>query len=230
MYKVVLLRHGESIWNKENKFTGWVDVELSDFGKEQAKKAGILLKENNFSFDAVFTSALKRAIQTTEVVLREMNLENIPIEKAWQLNERHYGLLQGMNKEEAVEKFGFDQVMVFRRSYKTKPPALENGDGPLTESLEDVYLRVVPFWREKIEPLILQEKNVLISAHGNSLRALIKMLDDVSDKDIEKINIPTGVPLVYEIDNKLKPTKHYYLGNQEEINLAVKAVEAQVKK
>lgn len=229
MYKLVLLRHGESIWNAQNKFTGWVDVGLSDFGYGQAKKAGFLLKEHHFVFDAVFTSTLKRAIQTTDIVMRELGQSTDIVEKAWQLNERHYGLLQGMNKKEAVEKFGIEQVMAFRRSYKTKPPALENGKEPLTESLEDVFLRVVPFWQEKIAPLILQGKNILISAHGNSLRALIKMLDNISDQDIEKLNIPTGIPLIYELDENLKPMKYYYLGNEKEIEEAIGAVKNQAK-
>jgi len=230
-YKIVLLRHGESLWNAQNKFTGWIDVELSELGLQQAKKAGELLKENKFSFDVVFASALKRSIQTAEIVLQETGNAKTLIEKNWQLNERHYGLLQGMDKQEAVEKFGIEQVMAFRRSYKTRPPALDKQEEsiPLTESLEDVYLRVQPFWLEKIAPLVLQGKSVLVSAHGNSLRALIKMLDCVSDQEIEKLNIPTGVPLVYVLDENLKPITHYYLGNEQDIEKAIGAVKNQIK-
>ena len=208
MYKLVLLRHGESLWNKENIFTGWTDIELSDFGREQAKKAGLLLKENGFVFDVAFTSVLKRSTETLEIVLKEMNLSGISIEKAWQLNERHYGALQGINKKMSVEKFGSEQVMIWRRGYKTKPPKDSEGK---TESLEDVFLRVVPYWKEKIAPAILQKRNVLIVAHGNSLRALVKMLDNISDKDIEKLNIPTGVPIIYELDENLKPVAFFKL-------------------
>lgn len=201
MYKVVLLRHGESVWNKENIFTGWIDIGLSDFGREQAKKAGLLLKENGFVFDMAFTSVLKRASQTLEIILKEMDLFSIPVEKAWQLNERHYGALQGVNKETAIEKFGLNQIMIWRRGYKVGPP-----DG---ESLEDVFFRVVPYWKEKIAPAILQKKNVLIVAHGNSLRALVKMLDNISDKDIEKLNIPTAAPIIYELNENLKPVAFF---------------------
>ncbi|MEK7104122.1 MAG: 2,3-bisphosphoglycerate-dependent phosphoglycerate mutase [Patescibacteria group bacterium] len=228
-HKLVLLRHGESLWNKENIFTGWIDIPLSDFGRTQAKEAGFLLKENGFVFNMAFTSVLKRASETLEIVLQEMDLAFIPIEKVWQLNERHYGLLQGMNKKEAVEKFGLEQVMAFRRGYRAKPPSLDKGSPPYTESLEDVYLRVIPFFHEKIEPLILQGKNILISAHGNSLRALIKKLDNISDKDIENLNIPLGIPLVYELNENLKPAKHYYLGDKNKVEEAIKAVESQVK-
>lgn len=226
----ILLRHGESIWNKENRFAGWVDVDLSEFGKEQAKTAGKLLKEGGFVFDAAFTSVLKRAVNTLEIVLGEIGQKDILIEKSWQLNERHYGLLQGINKQEAVERFGIEQVMAWRRGYKVRPPELKTGDPPRTESLEDVYLRVVPYWQEKIAPLIAQGKLAIISAHGNSLRALVKMLDNISDKDIESLNIPTGMPLVYEFDENLKPLKHYYLGNEEDVNIAIRAVENQIKK
>lgn len=213
IYKLVLLRHGESLWNKENIFTGWTDIELSDFGREQAKKAGLLLKENGFVFDVAFTSVLKRAVETLDIVLKEMNLSGISIEKAWQLNERHYGALQGINKKMSVEKFGSEQVMIWRRGYKTKPPACAKASAgePNSESLEDVFLRVVPYWKEKIAPAILQKRNVLIVAHGNSLRALVKMLDNISDKDIEKLNIPTGVPIIYELDENLKPVAFFKL-------------------
>lgn len=198
MYKLVLLRHGESLWNRDNIFTGWVDIGLSDIGRTQAKRAGFLLKENGFVFDMAFTSVLKRATQTLDIVLKEMGLLNVVIvERSLCLNERHYGALQGVNKETAVEKFGLEQFTIWRRGYKGRPPA--------GESLEDVFLRVVPYWKEKIEPVILQQKSVLIVAHGNSLRALVKMLDNISDKDIEKLEIPIGVPIVYELDENLKP-------------------------
>lgn len=229
MHKIVLLRHGESLWNKENRFAGWVDIELSDLGKEQAKEAGVLLRKSSFVFDVAFTSVLKRAIETLEITLKEMNQADMPVEKSWQLNERHYGLLQGINKKEAVEKFGLEQVMIWRRGYKARPPALKKGSPPFTESLEDVYLRVVPYWQEKIAPLVIQGKNILISAHGNSLRALIKKLDNISDKDIENLNIPVGIPLVYELDEKLKPIKNYYLGNKNKTEEAIKEVENQLK-
>ncbi|MFH0739482.1 MAG: 2,3-bisphosphoglycerate-dependent phosphoglycerate mutase [bacterium] len=198
MYKLVLLRHGESLWNKENVFTGWTDIELSDFGCLQAKKAGALLKEKGFIFDMAFTSVLKRATQTLEIVLKEMGLDSVVIiERSSCLNERHYGALQGINKKDVVEKFGLEQFIIWRRGYKVRPP---NG-----ESLEDVFLRVVPYFHEKIAPAVLEKKNVLIVAHGNSLRALIKMLDNISDKDIEKLEVPTGVPIIYELDKDLKP-------------------------
>jgi len=244
MYKLVLLRHGESIWNKENIFTGWVDIGLSDFGKEQAREAGILLKESGFVFDLAFTSILKRAIQTLEIVLKEMGLDDVVIvERSLFLNERHYGLLQGMHKKEAVEKFGLEQVMAWRRGYKTRPPAFAPSNSletkavfdkslvcePNSESLEDVYLRVIPYWQEKIAPFILQGRSILISAHGNSLRALIKKLDGISDKDIENLNIPVGIPLVYELDENLKPIKHYYLGDKDKTEEAVKGVANQLK-
>jgi len=214
MYKIVLLRHGESLWNRDNIFTGWVDIELSDFGCEQAKKAGLLLKKNGFVFDVAFTSALKRATETLEIVLKEMGLSDLAIvETSSCLNERHYGVLQGVNKKEVEEKFGIEQFTIWRRGYKTKPPASVKplvGE-PSSESLEDVFLRVVPYWQEKIAPAILQQKNVLIVAHGNSLRALVKMLDNISDKDIEKLEIPTGVPIVYELDENLKPVAFFKL-------------------
>ncbi|MDD5739022.1 MAG: 2,3-bisphosphoglycerate-dependent phosphoglycerate mutase [Candidatus Pacebacteria bacterium] len=236
MYKLVLLRHGESVWNKENIFTGWVDVELSDLGKEQAKQAGILLKESGFVFDVAFTSVLKRATQTLDIVLKEMGLSDVVIvERSVYLNERHYGLLQGMNKKQAVEKFGLEQVTTWRRGYKERPPAFASPNPavtenePTSESLEEVCLRVVPYWQEKIAPLIIQGRNILISAHGNSLRALIKKLDDISDKDIEKLNIPVGIPLVYELDEILKPIKHYYLGDEKKTKEATKEIADQLK-
>ncbi len=229
MYKLVLLRHGESIWNKENKFAGWTDIELSERGREQARNVGLILKEKGFTFNIAFTSVLKRAIETLEIMLETMGLSAIPVEKAWQLNERHYGALQGIGKKEAVEKFGLEQVMAWRRGYKTKPPALA-GENPPSESLEDVFLRVVPYWQEKIAPAIRQGKKILISAHGNSLRALVKMLDNISDKDIEKLNIPIGIPLVYELNSDLTPINHYYLGNQEQVESAIKSVAEELKK
>lgn len=228
MYKLVLLRHGESVWNKENKFAGWVDIELTEKGREQAKNVGLILKEKGFVFDVVFTSVLKRAIETSEIVLQEMGLSGVSIEKAWQLNERHYGALQGIEREKAVKKFGLEQILAWRRGYKTKPPAL-TGENPACESLEDVFLRVVPYWQEKIVPAILEGKNVLISAHGNSLRALVKMLDNISDKDIEDLNIPIGIPLVYELNSDLTPQSHYYLGDKNKIKEAIEAIKNEVK-
>ncbi len=238
MYKVVLLRHGESIWNAQNKFTGWIDIELSKKGREQARNAGLILKEKGFNFDIAFTSVLKRAIKTLEVMFETMGLLAVPIEKAWQLNERHYGALQGVNKKEAVEKFGLKQVMAWRRGYKTKPPHQNSvwcggkppgPENPACESLEDVFLRVIPYWQEKIAPAILEGKNILVVAHGNSLRALIKMLDNVSDMDIEGLNIPIGIPLIYELNNDLTPQKHYYLADKNKIEEAIGAVKNEVK-
>ncbi|MDD4990391.1 MAG: 2,3-diphosphoglycerate-dependent phosphoglycerate mutase [Candidatus Pacebacteria bacterium] len=240
MYKVVLLRHGESIWNAQNKFTGWVDIELSEKGREQAKNVGLILKEKGFVFDIAFTSVLKRAIETLEITLEAMGLLSVPIEKAWQLNERHYGALQGVEREKAVEKFGLEQVMAWRRGYKTKPPHQNSvwcggkppalvGENPSSESLEDVFLRVAAYWKEKITPAILEGKNILIVAHGNSLRALVKMLDNISDKDIENLNIPIGIPLVYELNGGLTPTNHYYLADKNKVEEAIEAVKNEVK-
>ncbi|MBR2603767.1 MAG: 2,3-diphosphoglycerate-dependent phosphoglycerate mutase [Bacilli bacterium] len=229
MYKLVLLRHGESIWNKENRFTGWTDVDLSNNGINEAKEAGIKLKENNITFDIAYTSVLKRAIDTLNYCLLEMDLFNkIDIIKSYKLNERHYGALQGINKDEARSIYGEDQVHIWRRSYITRPPLLEytdirfpgNDDRykdvplkdlPLSESLEDVYKRVIPYYEENILPSIKSGKKVLICAHGNSLRALIKYLDNISDSDIESIEIKTGTPIVYELDDNFKVIKHYYL-------------------
>lgn len=246
MYKVVLIRHGESIWNARNLFTGWVDCDLSEKGIEEAKEAGKVLKEKGFVFDIAFTSWQKRAIRTTEIVLKEMGIENIQVEKAWQLNERHYGALQGLNKSETARKYGEGIVHTWRRSWKIRPPALKKTDKywpgnepmykdvrkkdlPLTESLKDTSERVLPYWREKIAPAIKQGKKVLVSGHGSGIRALSKELDNVSDKDIERLNIPTGVPLVYELDKNLKPIKHYYLGNQTRIRRAINAWRDQSK-
>jgi len=246
MYKVVLLRHGESIWNKENRFTGWTDVDLSEKGVGEAAQAGKLLKQENFEFDIAFTSVLKRAIRTLWLGLYEMDLMWIPVVRSWRLNERHYGALQGLNKSETAEKYGDDQVLIWRRSYDTQPPALEVTDErypgkdpryaelskdelPLAECLKDTVERFLPYWHETIAPTIKSGKKVLIAAHGNSLRALVKYLDDVSDEDIVGMNIPTGMPLVYELDENLKPTKRYYLGDPEAVKKAMAAVAAQGK-
>lgn len=244
--KLVLLRHGESTWNKENRFTGWTDVDLSEKGICEAHEAGKILKEKGFTFDIAFTSVLKRAIQTLWVVLDEMDLVWIPVHRSWRLNERHYGSLQGLNKAETAAKFGDKQVLIWRRSYDVPPQALDKGDPrypghdprykelqekdiPLTECLKDTVERFLPFWRQTISPAVKFGKSVLIAAHGNSLRALVKYLDGVSDEDIVKLNIPTGIPLVYELTQDLKPVSHYYLGNQEEIKKAMAAVANQGK-
>jgi 2,3-bisphosphoglycerate-dependent phosphoglycerate mutase len=246
MIKVVLLRHGESIWNKENLFTRWTDVDLSEQGNAEAKRAGELLKAEGFSFDLAFTSVLKRAIRTLWIALDEMDLMWIPIEHSWRLNERHYGALQGLNKAQTAAKYGDEQVLVWRRSYAVPPPPLEESDPrypgtdprykepsqaelPRTECLKDTVARFLPYWHEAIVPTIQSGQNVIIAAHGNSLRALIKYLDNISDQEIVRLNIPTGVPLVYEFDAQLKPTKHYYLGDPEEIARAGAAVAAQGK-
>jgi 2,3-bisphosphoglycerate-dependent phosphoglycerate mutase len=246
MYKVVLLRHGESTWNKENRFTGWTDVDLSDRGREEAKRAGEVLRAEGYTFDVAFTSVLKRAIRTLWFVQDELDLMWIPTTKAWQLNERHYGALQGLNKAETAAKFGDEQVLIWRRSYDTPPPALTPDDErypgrdpryaglskeelPLTESLKETVARVIPYWHAEITPVIKAGKRVIIAAHGNSLRALVKYLDDMSEEAILKLNIPTGVPLVYELDETLKPIKSYYLGDPEEIAKAAAAVAAQGK-
>ncbi|MBN2190742.1 MAG: 2,3-diphosphoglycerate-dependent phosphoglycerate mutase [Candidatus Aureabacteria bacterium] len=246
MHKIVLLRHGESVWNKENRFTGWTDVGLSDRGEEEAKKAGQALEAGGFLFDIAFTSFLKRAIKTLWVVLEEMNLEWIPVVRSWRLNERHYGALQGLNKSETAKKFGAEQVKIWRRSYDVRPPALEENDDrypgkdprygtleknelPLTECLKDTVERFLPVWHNEIVPAVKEGKKVLIAAHGNSLRALVKYLDNVPDEEIVNLNIPTGIPLVYELDGDLKPIKHYYMGNEEEIQKAAEAVKNQGK-
>lgn len=247
MYKIVLLRHGESTWNKENKFTGWTDVDLSEKGIEEAKKAGQVLKKEGFTFDIAFNSVLKRATRTLWIVLDEMDLMWIPIQNSWRLNERHYGALQGLNKSEMAAKYGEDQVLVWRRSYDIRPPALTRTDPrypgndrryndlkeseiPLTECLKDTVARFLPYWHETIAPVVKSGKRVLISAHGNSLRALVKYLDKVSDEAIVQLNIPTGIPLVYELDKDLKPIKNYYLGNAEEVAKAIASVQKQGKK
>ena len=244
MYKLVLIRHGESTWNKENRFTGWTDVDLSEKGRAEAKAAGELLKKEGFTFDVSFASLQKRALNTLWSVLQELDIVWIPMEKDWRLNERHYGALQGMNKAETAAKYGDEQVLVWRRSYDVPPPPLEITDErwpghdrryaeipnlPLTECLKDTVARVLPLWEENIAPVIKSGKRVIIGAHGNSLRALVKYLDGISDKDIINLNIPTGVPLVYELDDDLKPIRHYYLGDQEAIAAAMNAVASQGK-
>ncbi|MBI2634355.1 2,3-diphosphoglycerate-dependent phosphoglycerate mutase [Candidatus Peregrinibacteria bacterium] len=217
MIKLVLLRHGESLWNKENRFTGWTDVDLSEKGEQEAITAGRLLKKAGFVFDVVFTSVLKRAVRTMEIVLKEMGHSEIPVHKSWRLNERHYGALQGLNKAETALKYGDGQVHIWRRSYDVRPPALTKDDSryregePPVESLKDTVERFLPYWEEEIAPALQAGKRVLISAHGNSLRALVKYLDNISDEKIPELNIPTGVPLVYELDENLKPVRHYYL-------------------
>ncbi len=230
MHKVVLLRHGQSTWNKENRFTGWKDVDLSDQGVAEAQEAGRLMKEAGLGFDIAYTSVLRRAIKTLYRALDEMDLLWIPVEKHWRLNERHYGALQGLNKAETAAKHGEDQVKIWRRSYDIPPPPLTKDDErysghdpryaslkpeeiPASESLKDTVARFLPYWHDTIAPAIASGKRVLIAAHGNSLRALVKYLDNVSDQDIVELNIPTGIPLVYELDDQLKPIKHYYLGD-----------------
>lgn len=246
MYKIVLIRHGESLWNKENLFTGWTDVDLSEKGKEEAINGGIELKKENFKFDIAYTSVLKRAIKTLNYVLEELDLHWIPVIKNWRLNERHYGALQGLNKSETAKKHGEDQVKIWRRSYDIRPPKLEDDDDrhpkndpkykeldpsniPGTECLKDTVERFLPYWKEVISPTIKSGKRVLIAAHGNSLRALVKYLDNISDEEIISLNIPTGIPLVYELDENLQPIKNYYLGDQEKIKAAMNSVANQGK-
>ncbi len=246
MYKVVLLRHGESEWNKENRFTGWTDVDLTEKGMDEARKAGRVLKENGFKFDIAFVSVLKRALRTLWLSLEEMDQLWIPWEKSWRLNERHYGGLQGLNKAETAAKHGEEQVLIWRRSYDIAPPPLDKTDDrypgklrmysdvdpkdlPLTESLKDTVARFLPYWHDTIAPTIKSGKRVIIAAHGNSLRALVKYLDAMSEEEILKLNIPTGMPLVYELDNDLKPVKHYYLGDAEEVKKAMESVANQGK-
>lgn len=240
MYKLVLVRHGQSTWNLENRFTGWTDVDLTELGRAEAAEAGKLLKENNFDFDIAYTSVLKRAIKTLGIIQDEMNLNWIPVIRAWQLNERHYGNLQGLNKSETAKKFGEEQVKIWRRSYDVPPPALELTDErhpkfdrryaslsdlqlPATESLKTTLDRVLPYWNTVLAPEIKSNKRVLIVAHGNSIRALVKYLDNIPENEITELNIPTGLPLVYELDKDLKPIKNYYLGDAE--SAAKKAAE-----
>ena len=244
--KIILLRHGESIWNKENLFTGWTDVDLSEKGRAEAKKAGELLRQEGYTFDVAFTSVLKRAIRTLWITLDEMDLMWIPVHRSWRLNERHYGALQGLNKAETAAKYGEDQVLIWRRSFDVPPPELEETDArypgndiryqdlkkrelPKTECLKDTVARFLPYWHNTIAPAIQNGEKVIIAAHGNSLRALVKYLDNVSDEEIVNLNIPTGVPLVYELDEELKPIKHYYLGDQDAIEQAMATVASQGK-
>ncbi|MFW5727907.1 MAG: 2,3-diphosphoglycerate-dependent phosphoglycerate mutase [Spirochaetia bacterium] len=247
MIKLVLLRHGESVWNKENKFTGWTDVDLSEKGVQEAREAGKVLKEQGFSFDIAFTSVLKRAIRTLNIVLEELDLQWIPVWKHWRLNERHYGALQGLNKAETAKKEGEEQVHIWRRSYDVAPPPLTEDDPrfpkheaqyarmdrgvlPHTECLKDTVERFMPYWFDTIVPVLKEKKKVVIAAHGNSLRALVKYLDEISDEDITGLNIPTGLPLVYELDDEeLTPVKSYYLGDEERVRKAMDAVKNQGK-
>ena len=243
MHRLVLLRHGESDWNRENRFTGWTDVDLSARGLEEARAAGRLLGQNGYRFELAFTSVLKRAIRTLWIVLDELDQLWLPVDKSWRLNERHYGALQGLNKAEMAAKFGEEQVLLWRRSYDTPPPALAPGDPrsesrdpryagvavPAAECLKDTVARVVPHWDAAIAPALRAGASVLVAAHGNSLRALIKHLDGIGDAQIVELNIPTGVPLVYELDARLRPLTHYYLGDAEEIAKRVAAVAGQGK-
>jgi 2,3-bisphosphoglycerate-dependent phosphoglycerate mutase len=246
MYKLVLIRHGESTWNQENRFTGWVDVDLTEKGATEARQAGLLLKQSGYTFDVAYTSVLKRAIRTLWHVQDEMDLMYIPVVHSWRLNERHYGALSGLNKAETAAEFGDEQVLVWRRSYDIPPPALEPGDSragfddpryarvpraelPLTECLKDTVARVLPIWNESIAPALKAGRKVLVAAHGNSLRAMIKYLDGIADDKIVGVNVPNGIPLVYELDAELKPIKSYYLGDQEAIAKAQAAVANQGK-
>ena len=241
MHRLVLLRHGESVWNSENRFTGWSDVDLSERGVREARTAGRLLRDEGYRFEVAFTSVLKRAIRTLWIALEELDQMWLPAEKSWRLNERHYGALTGLNKAETAQKFGEKQVLVWRRSYATPPPALEPGDPryeggdpryhgvavPRTECLKDTVARVLPYWNDTVAPAVRSGRRVLICAHGNSLRALVKYLDAISDEAIVGLNIPTGIPLVYELDDALKPRTHYYLGDPEEVARRVASVSAQ---
>jgi len=244
--KLVLVRHGESSWNKENKFTGWTDVDLSEKGRHEAGDAGEVLKAQGYTFDVAYTSVLKRAIRTLWIILDIMDLMWIPVHRSWRLNERHYGGLQGLNKSETARKYGEEKVLIWRRSYDICPPVLEKTDErypgndsrykdlnetelPVTESLESTVKRFLPYWKDTIVPQIKDAKKVMIAAHGNSLRALVKHLDNVSEDEIIKLNIPTGIPLVYELDEQLKPIKHYYLGDPQAIKKAADAVANQGK-
>lgn len=246
MHKLVLIRHGESTWNRENRFTGWTDVDLNEKGLGEAKAAGQLLKKEGYSFDRSFVSVLKRALKTNWMILDELDQLWIPIERSWRLNERHYGSLQGLNKAETAAKFGDEQVLVWRRSYDVPPPALEKSDErfpghdprykdvpaadlPLTECLKDTVDRVLPYWHEEIAPSVSRGEKVLVTAHGNTLRAMVKYLDNLSEEEVLALNIPTGIPLVYELDENLKPIRHYYLGDQEAIAAAAAAVASQGK-
>jgi 2,3-bisphosphoglycerate-dependent phosphoglycerate mutase len=247
MHRLVLLRHGESIWNLENRFTGWTDVDLSQKGIQEAHEAGRLLKAEGYVFDVAFTSVLKRAIRTLWIVLDEMDLMWIPVQVSWRLNERHYGALQGLNKKETAERYGIEQVHAWRRSYDVPPPALDPGDQrhprfdprytglspeelPSCESLKDTLQRVLPYWHEAIVPCLKGGGRAIVSAHGNSLRALVKYLDGISDQEIVELNIPTGIPLVYELDQELRAVNRYYLGDPEAVARATQAVAGQLQK
>ncbi|MDQ5987160.1 MAG: 2,3-bisphosphoglycerate-dependent phosphoglycerate mutase [Syntrophus sp. SKADARSKE-3] len=247
MKKMVLIRHGESLWNKENRFTGWTDVDLSEKGLEEALTGGRLLKQEGYTFDLAYTSLLKRAIHTLNIVLDEMDLQWIPVIKTWRLNERHYGALQGLNKAEMAAKYGEEQIKLWRRGFAVRPPeltrederypgreikysTLSENDLPVAESLKDTIARFMPCWHEQIAPTIREGRQIVIAAHGNSLRALVKYLDDIPDEEIVELNIPTGIPLVYELDDNLKPLNHYYLGDPEKVKAAMTAVANQGKK
>ncbi|MEX0958109.1 MAG: 2,3-diphosphoglycerate-dependent phosphoglycerate mutase [Burkholderiales bacterium] len=247
MKKIVLLRHGESVWNKENRFTGWTDVDLTDKGVQEAREAGRLLRDAGFDFELAYCSVLKRAIRTLWIVLEELDRMWIPQQLSWRLNERHYGALQGLNKTETAQKYGDDQVLIWRRSYDTPPPALETHDPrsaardprygdipaeelPRTECLKDTVARFLPYWNETIAPQVRSGRRLIVAAHGNTIRALVKYLDNVSEKDIVGLNIPTGIPLVYELEDDLKPIRNYYLGDQEKARQAAAAVAAQTKR
>ncbi len=246
MHKLVLLRHGESVWNRENLYTGWTDVDLSEKGLQEAREAGRLLREGDYVFDIAYTSVLKRAIRTLWITLDEMDLMWIPVINTWRLNERHYGALQGLNKAQTAEQYGEKQVKLWRRSYDVQPPALTKEDPrwpghdsryqdlalediPLTECLKDTVARFLPFWHETVVPTLKAGKRVIIAAHGNSLRSLVKYLDDISDEEIVELNIPTGIPLVYELDDDLRPIRHYYLGDAEAAAARAAAVAAQAQ-
>ncbi len=247
MYKIILIRHGESVWNKENRFTGWVDVDLTELGEQEAHKAGQLLKEKGFVFDLAFTSLLKRANKTLEIILHEMNLSNIEIKKSWRLNERHYGALQGLDKSETAEKYGEEQVKIWRRGYDVVIPPLDKDsemypgnnplyadipevDLPLSENLKDVVARTVPYWEEEIAPAIKAGRQIIITASGNSLRALVKYLDNMSEEEIMEFNFPTAIPLVYELDENLKPISRYFLADEVALQTALAKVVNQGKK
>jgi 2,3-bisphosphoglycerate-dependent phosphoglycerate mutase len=247
MMKLVLLRHGESLWNKENRFTGWTDVGLTEKGVQEAVDAGCILKKEGYVFDVAFTSVLSRAIKTLWLALEQMDLMWIPVDLSWRLNERHYGALQGLNKAETAERHGMDQVMLWRRSYDVRPPALTADDPrfpghdpryanlgpkelPLTECLKDTVERFLPYWHDTIAPAVKSGKRVIVSAHGNSLRALVMYLDHISEKEILELNIPTGIPLVYEFDDSLKPLRSYYLGDPDAAKKAAQAVADQLKR
>jgi 2,3-bisphosphoglycerate-dependent phosphoglycerate mutase len=247
MRRLVLLRHGESIWNKENRFTGWTDVGLSEKGVQEAVEAGRLMQREGYVFDVAYTSVLKRAIKTLWLVLEEMDLMWIPVHRSWRLNERHYGALQGLNKAETAARHGMEQTQIWRRSYDVRPPALTADDErapgrdpryaglrpdelPLTECLKDTVERFLPYWRETVAPAVRAGRRVLIAAHGNSLRALVKYLDAISDADAVGLNIPTGIPLVYELEDGLKPIRHFYLGDPEAVKKAAAAVAGQLER